>query len=333
MYSLYVGIDISKLSFHAAMLSGNNTVVDLGCFTNDYSGFENLIVRLKQESKCEKNEWFICFENTGTYSKSLLEWLVSQQIPCREENALRISRSMGLRRGKDDKVDARDICVYAFRHRDTLKPTQLTKPGISRLRKLLSRRSFVIRQKHGCQVSLKEQKSELDVDLNKIMSDQNDRLLQLYNEQLTVLEKLIRETIEKDPAMKKNDQLAQSVKGIGPITSAFIIAHTHNFERFENARQFACYSGIAPFPNRSGTSLKGKTRVSPFGNKQLKALLSNCANAAIAFDKELKSYYLRKKAEGKEYGTVLNAVKNKLVQRVFAVIKRQSPYVPLMNYT
>ena len=331
MYSLFVGIDISKLSFHASMLS-DDEVVDLGCFTNDHSGFKNLIVRLEQESSFEKSEWFICFENTGTYSKSLLEWLFSQQIACREENAMRISRSMGLRRGKDDKVDARDICLYAFRHRDNLKPTQLAKPAITRLKKLLSRRLFVVRQKHACQVSIKEQKAELDPELYQIMSDQNDRLIQLYDEQLAELEQLISQTIKEDPGMKKNDQLAQSVKGIGPVISAFILAYTHNFERFENARQFACYSGIAPFPNRSGTSLKGKTRVSPLANKQLKALLSNGANAAIAFDKELKAYYQRKRAEGKEYGTVINAVKNKLVQRVFAVIKRQTPYVPIMNY-
>jgi transposase len=261
-----------------------------------------------------------------------LEWLVSQQISCREENALLISRSMGLRRGKDDKVDARDICLYAFRHRDSLKPTQLTKSAITRLKKLLSRRSFIVRQKHACQVSLKEQKVELEPALYQILSDQNDRLIELYNEQLKDIEQLIRQTIKQDPVMKKNDQLAQSVKGIGPVISAFILAYTHNFERFDNARSFACYSGIAPFPNRSGTSLKGKTRVSPLANKKIKALLSNGANSAIAFDKELKAYYQRKRAEGKEYGTVLNAVKNKLVQRVFAVIKRQTPYVPMMNY-
>lgn len=331
MYTLFVGIDISKLSFHATVLIGDN-VVDLGRFTNDHTGFKKLMARLEQDSGAKKSEWFICFENTGSYSKSLLEWLISQQISCREENALLISRSMGLRRGKDDKVDARDICLYAFRHRDSLKPTQLTKPAITRLKKLLSRRSFVVRHKQACQVSLKEQKVELEPGLYKILSDQNDRLIQIYNEQLKVLEQLIGQTIKEDPVMQKNDQLAQSVKGVGPVISAFILAYTHNFERFDNARSFACYSGIAPFPNRSGTSLKGKTRVSPLANKQIKALLSNGANSAIAFDKELKAYYQRKRAEGKEYGTVLNAVKNKLVQRVFAVIKRQTPYVPMMNY-
>lgn len=331
MYSFFVGIDISKSSFQAAVLVQNN-VVDLGNFSNDQTGFKHLVCRLKQETSCSKSEWFICFENTGSYSKSLLTWLVSQQISCREENALLLSRSMGLRRGKDDKIDARDICRYAFRHRDSIQPTKLTKPVISRLKKLLSRRSFIVRQKQACQVNLQNQKAELDPDLFQVFFDQNEKIKQMYEEQLAAIEELIRQTIGQDPIMKKNDELVRSVKGIGPVTSAFILAYTHNFERFDNARQFACYSGIAPFPNRSGTTLKGKSRVSPFANKQIKALLSNGANAAIAFDKELKAYYNRKRAEGKEYGTVINAVKNKLIHRAFAVVKRQSPYVPLMNY-
>ena len=189
-----------------------------------------------------------------------------------------------------------------------------------------------MRQRHACKLSLKDQRLEMEPAIFQQLSEQNQQLVSMYEEQIRVVEQLIEQTIYEDPELKKNDQLAQSVKGIGPITSAFLIAYTHNFERFENARQFACYSGIAPFPNRSGVTLKGKTKVSPIANKQIKAILSNGANSAIVFDKELKLYYQRKRAEGKAYGTVINAVKNKLVQRVFAVIKRQTPFVPMMNY-
>ena len=331
MYSFFVGIDISKSHFHTSILV-DGKVINLGEFANDHAGFKDLLNRLKAESTCPKNEWFICFENTGAYSKALLYWLTSQQIACREENALVISKSMGLRRGKDDIIDAGAICLYAFRHRDSLKATTLAKPAISRLKKLLSRRSFLIRHRHACKVTLRDQKVAMDPDMFQFIQAQNEQLIQVYNQQITAMERLIAETIDENPAMKTNDRLAQSVKGIGPIISAFFIAFTHNFERFENARQFACYSGVAPFPNRSGTSLRGKTKVSHLANKQIKAVLSNGANAAIAFDQELSAYYQRKRAEGKEYGTVINAVKNKLIQRVFAVIKRQTPYVPLMSY-
>lgn len=331
MYSFFVGIDISKSFFHAAFLK-EKEVINLGKFSNDHAGFKILLQHLEQEGSRVKNEWFICFENTGSYSKPLLNWLISQQITCREENALLISRSMGLRRGKDDIIDARDICLYAFRHRDTLQPTILTKPGIARLKKLLSRRSFLIRHRHACKVTLRDQKVEMDPDMYHIIHAQNEHLVHVFDQQILDIDQLIQQTIDENPSLRTNDQLAQSVKGIGPITSAFLIAYTHNYERFYNARKFACYSGIAPFPNCSGTSLNGKTRVSHLANKQLKALLSNGANAAIIHDQELKAYYARKRAEGKEFGPVINAVKNKLIQRVFAVIKRQTPYVTLMSY-
>lgn len=331
MYSFFVGIDVSKYFFNACAFVDEQPQ-DIGQFSNDHDGFVKLVDVLDKVTDCSKVDWFICFENTGSYSKTLLEWLASQQIPCREENALLISRSMGFRRGKDDKIDARDICLYAFRHRDSIKPTELTKTGIKRLKKLLSRRTFLMRQRHACKLSLKDQRLEMEPEIFLQLNEQNQQLISMYEEQISAAEQLIEQTIYEDSELKKNNQLAQSVKGIGPITSAFLIAYTHNFERFDNARQFACYSGIAPFPNRSGVTIRGKTKVSPMANKQIKAILSNGANSAIVFDKELKLYYQRKRAEGKAYGTVINAVKNKLVQRVFAVIKRQTPFVPMMNY-
>ncbi len=79
-----------------------------------------------------------------------------------------------------------------------------------------------------------------------------------------------------------------------------MLVTTNNFTGFENGRKYACYSGIAPFEHTSGTSIKGKTRVSNLANKKMKALLSNGANAAYKWDPELKTYYKRKIAEGKE---------------------------------
>ena len=106
-----------------------------------------------------------------------------------------------------------------------------------------------------------------------------------------------------------------------------MLVSTNNFTSFENGRKYACYAGIAPFEFTSGTSIRGKTRTSKFGNKTIKTLLNNGANSAIRYDKQIKKYYERKRGEGKEHKVVVNAVCCKLVNRIFAVIKRQSPYV------
>ena len=111
------------------------------------------------------------------------------------------------------------------------------------------------------------------------------------------------------------------------VIGAFMLVSTNNFTGFENGRKYACYSGIAPFPNESGSSIKGKTKVSHLANKKIKTLLSNGANSAKSYDPEIKAYYQRKIKEGKDHKSVINAISCKLVNRVFAVVKRQTPYV------
>jgi transposase len=127
--------------------------------------------------------------------------------------------------------------------------------------------------------------------------------------------------------MSKSFRLAMSVKGIGPIIAAMMIVTTNNFTSFENGRKYACYAGVAPFGHTSGSSCRGRSKVSFLANKKIKTLLSNGAQSAIRWDPELRVYYQRKKREGKEHKLIINAVSCKLVNRIFAVVKRQQPYV------
>ena len=105
-----------------------------------------------------------------------------------------------------------------------------------------------------------------------------------------------------------------------------MLVTTNNFTSFENGRKYACYSGIAPFENASG-KYQGKTQISHLANKRVKALLSNGANSAYKWDPEIKAYSERKIKEGKHHNLVINSIRCKLVNRVFAVVNRQTPYV------
>ncbi|MFC2112889.1 transposase, partial [Bacteroidota bacterium] len=136
----------------------------------------------------------------------------------------------------------------------------------------------------------------------------------------------IKDLIKSDDSLKKNFDLATSVKGIGLVIAAFMLVTTNNFTSFEDGRKYACYSGIAPFESSSG-NFQGKAKVSHLANKRVKALLSNGANAAYKWDPEIKAYYERKIKEGKHHKLVINSIRCKLVNRVFAVVKRQTPYV------
>ena len=133
--------------------------------------------------------------------------------------------------------------------------------------------------------------------------------------------------------IKNNEKLANqldlltSIKGIGKFTAIYLIISTKGFEKFENWRQLACYAGVAPFEYSSGTSVRGRTKVSSLADLKMKSLLNMCAISAVQHDAELKLYFEKKVAEGKHKMLVINNVRCKLLARVFAVINRNSPYI------
>jgi len=131
----------------------------------------------------------------------------------------------------------------------------------------------------------------------------------------------------EDQQLKNDYTLIQSIPGIGKQTALYLLIVTKGFTAFNNARQLACYAGVAPFPYQSGTSIKGRNKVSHLADKKLKSLLNMCALNAKRWDFEIEKYYNYKVAQGKNKMLVLNNVRNKLLTRVFAVTNRQQPYV------
>lgn len=329
-FQIFVGIDISK-SFFDISYYWKGEAIYLGMFENSLEGFQNFLTELSSIVKIPSDKWFICFENTGSYSKEILYFFIDQGIPCLEESPLKISRSLGLRRGKSDKIDSKDICNYVYEKREKLSATILDDPVIIKLKILLSRRDLFVKQKSALSVSLKEQNKSMDKDFYKELLKDNKKMLDHYAKHIKLIEDKIKRLIKSNSQMYKNYKLLTSVIGIGPVTAAHLISTTNNFRKITDPRKYACYCGVAPFPNQSGTK-KGKTRVHNMANKKIKSLFSNCAIAAIIHDPQLSLYFRKKTKEGKEYGVVANAIKNKLIQRAFAVIQRQSPYVKILSY-
>jgi len=126
--------------------------------------------------------------------------------------------------------------------------------------------------------------------------------------------------------------LLTSIKGIGVILAANIMVTTICFTKFDDSRKYACYCGTAPFKYSSGTSIKGRTKVSQMANKKMKALFNLAALSAIRHDPELKLYFDKRKANGANGMSTINIIRNKIIHRVFAVIKRGTPYVVMAKY-
>jgi transposase len=132
--------------------------------------------------------------------------------------------------------------------------------------------------------------------------------------------------INQDEAIKNLYNLVTSVKCVGKVLATELIIYTNGFTRMDNTSQLACYCGVAPFEHTSGTSIRGRMGTSNFANMNLKSTLHMAAVSATRYVPDIKQYYERKVSEGKHKMCVINAIRNKLIKRVMAVVKRGTPY-------
>lgn len=234
---------------------------------------------------------------------------------------------MGIVRGKNDKIDARRIAKYAEEKQKDLEPSRPLNKTIVELKELLGLRKRLVRENVGYKGTISERKFMKDLkkdDLHiKILKDKiksNDKIIKKIELEMFKL-------IASDKEMSKNYEFLISIKGIGMVNATMTIAYTENFVAFGNARSYAVYVGVVPFDYSSGTSIRGRKRVSPLANKELKQELTQAARSAINHSPEMREYAQRLNDKNKVYGIILNNVKFKLITRMFSVVKRQENYV------
>ena len=323
-----VGIDISKSTFDSYLHVSRKYKQ----FSNTPKGFISFIKWVEKCSGLNINEVGICFEHTGLYSLPLACYLYNNKITYSMVPAMDIKKSLGITRGKNDKVDAQRIAEYAYLRRDILKPYKLPSTQLLKLQKLNSLRARMIKQRSGYKASLTEYKTLLVRRDNLILFQEQERMIHHLDTVIVRLDNEIQSIIDQDEQLSHHSKLITSVKGIGPVLAAYFLVTTNCFSSFHDGRKYACYAGVAPFSKQSGTSLNSKARVSHMANKKMKALLYLASGSAIQADPELKAYYKRRIEAGKSKMSTINIIRNKLINRVFAVVKRGTPYVPLHQF-
>lgn len=328
-YRTYLGIDVAKLTLDYCIVKEDRQP-ESGRILNTEKAITSFLNNLKKEGY-NLDEILIVFENTGIYSSLLSMVLSENELHYAQVPALEIKRSLGITRGKSDKVDAKEIAYYAKRNVDKITLSVLPELNLQQLKVLFSEREKTI-----AAIKVFERTSENEMFLSKEVFGSvkaiNRQTVKHLKKQLAMLDDKIKKLIREDEVLYKQQQLLKSIPGIGEITSVYLLMVTKGFTAFTTGRKFACYSGVAPFEYRSGTSIKGKTRVSHLADKKMKSLLHMVSLTAIKYDPELKNYYTRKKAEGKHTMLVLNNIKCKIVYRIFAVIQRKSNFVNLQKF-
>ena len=323
--AVIVGIDVSKSWLDATILvdgSGEELWLKVA---NNLVGFNKLVNGIKKVTELDQSDWHFCMEHTGYYSYQLNMFLQQKGISQSLVNALVIKRSMGIIRGKNDKADSSVIAGYAMRFFDKLEEYQLSSEALQRLQVQLSQRDRMIDLKRQITHSI-ESLCGLPNSILKELNDQNKKLINQLDKNIEELEDLIQVTVKSDQEINRQITRIKSVPGIGLYTAAYMIVATRCMTRFSTSRKFACYCGVAPFEHSSGSSYRRKTRVHHLADKKLKSLFHMGALSAIQAVPEIKNYYQRKIEEGKSPMSVINAVRFKLIDRAFAVVKRDQNF-------
>lgn len=326
-YVDYVGIDVSKKTLDVSLhKQGDHRI-----FSNNNRGFVKLTEWLCS-SYASLDDLIICFEHTGLYSEQLSLFAETHSLNFVLVCGLQVKRSMGIHRGKSDKIDSRVLAGYIYKNYEDLPLSRLPGKNISKLKKLASMRRLMVKQRTAYK-SLRKEKDlfEEHEELMEVVGDFQE-MIQFFSQKIKRLDSAINSIVKTDPRLEKNMELACSIKGIGQQTALYMLIVTENFTKFDRWRKFACYAGTAPFEHQSGTSINKSSRVSHLADKKIKALLSTAAASAIQYNPEMKNYYNTRIEKGKNKKSTLNIIKNKLISRVFAVISRQTPYVLTQNY-
>lgn len=321
----FLGIDVSKDYFDAVVLvAGQKENTIHNQFSNDLKGVKSLIIWLKEQDSNFENT-LVCLEHTGMYGKLIVKYLTVYKFTIWVEMSLKIIRSIGVQRGKNDKLDAERIAYYAMKNVDEAQIYTTPRKEIEKIRNLLSLREKLVETQTHLKRNAKEL-SQFDKEVAKFSATLQKNTLKGIALDLKSIEKQLDTIIKEDENLSRIFKLTTSVIGVGKVTALFLICFTNEFTMYTTPRQLACYTGVVPFEYTSGKSVRAKPKVHYMANKKLKKQLHMCALSAITSDPELKHYFERKVGEGKSKMLVINNIRNKIVHRICACVRNNKAF-------
>jgi transposase len=320
-WNVILGVDVSKLTLDICCAERRLPLhID-----NNSEGFSKFKKWCK-DNEIDLRQTLVVLEYTGGYEYRFIQFCESMGIAYCRVPGLEIKLSMGMVRGKSDGADAFRIGRYGEQKARELKPSKPLDNNIIELKQALSFRKRLVRESAGYESSVKERKHMYEVDKQDLIIRISQEKIRANKKYIQQIGERIKKLIKSNASMLLNYRIITSIKGIGPINAWMTIAYTENFTSFPDARHYAVFVGVIPFGHTSGTSIKGRRRVSYLAHKELKQELSMAARAAIEHDPEIRTYAERK-LKNKDYGLVANNVKFKLILRMFSLVKRGEMYV------
>jgi len=322
LFKNFVGIDISKSWFDITLINQQLVAKPLHQqFAQTATGYSQLSDWLQLHQVAINQETLFCLEYTGIYNTGLVNFLVHNAAAIWVEMPLRIKKAGGLERGTDDRSASCKIAWYALRYHDQAKLWKPADTSIEKIKHLIAQRERIVNTIKLLTIPAQELIECGCSQEGKMVIKLQQPVIKALQKTKLQIESLINKTIKQDEQLNHTIELVQSVNGIGKVTATALLVYTKGFTAFTNAKELACYCGVVPFNKTSGSSVRYKPSVSPFANMKLKKLLHLCAMSALQNDSEMKAYFERKLLEGKNKMSIINAIRNKLIHRVFAVVR------------
>jgi len=326
----FLGIDIAKATLDWAVYDGKKVVLQTST-PNSVVGIKTALRLLKTLPGWRPTDAVFCMEHTGIYNAHLLDFLHKLRFPIWLESSLQIKKAGGLQRGKTDSIDAQRIAEYAYRFRDQIRLWEPPRAVVQQLAMLSAARQRLIAVYNQLAGPLAEQQGFINPTLQKQLLRGCQASLTAIERDRKAIDKAIDQLVDGDDQLKELFGLITSIPGIGPATATEVVIATNELKAITDPRKMACHAGVAPFNYQSGSSVRGRPGVSQHARKRLKSLFHLSAMSAIRVKGDLQDYYQRKVKEGKNRMLVLNAVRNKLIHRIYAVVQRGKKYDK--NYT
>jgi transposase len=289
-------------------------------FSNDNKGFVALTEWL---DKLEAHHVHVCMEATGTYWEAVAEYLAGCGTTVSVVNPAQI-KAFGqsrLVRTKTDKVDAK--LIAGFCHERHPEPWQAPSPGEQALKALVARLDAL-------QTMRTQESNRLEVAREIVRAD-IARHIDWLDAQIGCVVKTIRDQIDNDPDMRNKQELLESIPGIGERTAAYLLAFRIHPDHFDNARQAAAFAGLDPRQHESGSSVKGKARMSKVGHALLRKALYMPAMVALYKTDWGRRFQQRLSAAGKPPKLIIGAMMRKLVHVAFGVLKSGKIFEPSLQ--
>lgn len=326
MKKFFIGIDVSKEKLDICLIQ-DGKIIGEGIVENNSKAITIFLKHFSKEKNVDLSNILICAEYTGQYTYPLSCVCDELKIGLWLENPTQIKYRSGVQRGKNDKMDARKIASYAMRYEDEVRLFSLPEKQINSLKQLISERDLYVVDKAKYQGQLTDQKRFMGKEDYNKKSKRLNSLIDELEDAIEQIDQEIQSIIDNDDTLSNQHKLLCSVDGIGDRTAIKMIVETNAFQDFQDPRKFCCHAGVAPFEYRSGSSQRSRNKVSKRADKSIKALLHMAAlSVSTRASGEMSVYYQRKVAQGKNKMSVLNAVRAKLVYRMFAVIKNNKSY-------